>query len=333
MSDEVRTVSNYRFSDLPKIVDSAEEYRYCDDIWVVTCYFNSPGYQTKFNNFLKFESNFRKAGINLVTIECAFGNSDFALYESPNTLRIRSQDVMWQKERLINVAIAKLPQYVRKVAWVDCDILFSNPNWLVETSKLLEKYPVVQPFQTAIRLPQGCDRYCGQGEIWESFGYAINNAQDAIFKGDFQLHGHTGFAWAAQRNVVENNGLYDAFLSGSGDHFMAHAMCGDFVSYCYDNLPMSEQHKSHFLKWAKQFHCDVRGRVGWLPGEVLHLWHGDRVNRNYTQRAVELANFDFDPLLDLVTGNNGAWQWKSNKPRLHNWALEYFYQRKEDGDT
>src|ERR1051325_10609150 len=108
MSDDVRSVSNYRFSDLPKIIDGAEEYRYCDDIWVVTCYFNSSGYQTKLNNFHKFESRFRKAGINLVTIECAFGDSDFALDELPNTLRIRSQDIMWQKERLINVAIAKL---------------------------------------------------------------------------------------------------------------------------------------------------------------------------------------------------------------------------------
>ncbi len=44
MSDDVRPVSNYRFSDLPKIIDGAEEYKYCDDIWVVTCYFNSSRY-------------------------------------------------------------------------------------------------------------------------------------------------------------------------------------------------------------------------------------------------------------------------------------------------
>ena len=73
----------------------------------------------------------------------------------PSLLRIRSEHVLWQKERLINVALGHLPKHVKKVAWLDCDILFSNPNWLIETSELLDNYPIVQPFQTANRLPRG----------------------------------------------------------------------------------------------------------------------------------------------------------------------------------
>lgn len=333
MSEHEEPTSKEQFTDLPELIQGASAYSSFDDLWVITCYFNPSKYQTKFNNFCKFENSFRKSGINLITIECAFGDSDFELQEVPKILRIRSPHVLWQKERLINIAITKLPPYVRKVAWVDCDILFSNPDWLLETAALLNKYLAVQPFQTAIRLPQGHEQYVGRGELWKSFGYKVSKEPEVVFRGDFHQHGHTGFAWAAQRDLVEKHGLYDAFIGGSGDHFIAHAMCGDFSSACFNRLPLSIHQENHFLQWGKNFHNDVRGKISYSTGEVLHLWHGETENRNYVQRHVELTNFDFNPLLDLAIGDNGAWQWNTNKSNLHEWALKYFYYRKEDGET
>ena len=332
MSEE-ETPGDFYSAYVPEPVAGASDYNFCEDIGIITCYFNSPQYHTKLRNFLNFQKVFRKSGINLITVECAFGDSPFVLDQMPSLLRIRSEHVLWQKERLINVALGHLPKHVKKVAWLDCDILFSNPNWLIETSELLDNYPIVQPFQTAIRLPRGLERYEGSGEVWNSFGYEVTQNKEVVSKGDFHRHGHTGFAWAAGRDLLERHGLYDACISGSGDHFMAHAMCGDFSSACFDRLPMSVHQSAHFQKWGRSFYSDVQAKIGFLPGVVLHLWHGDSENRKYVKRHSELVQHEFNPTTDLEVGTEGAWHWKSNKPRLRQWAIDYFYERKEDGEN
>ncbi len=308
----------------------AAHYDRCDDLWVVTCYFNSNNFQTRRENYDRFADPIRKAGINLLTVECAFGDADFALPQRPDTLRLRSRDVMWQKERLINLAVARLPPNVRKVAWLDCDVLFSNPGWAVQTSALLDNAPIVQTFKTAIRLPQSHTAYSGLGEVWNGFAWVSEVVSD-VFEKDYGQHGHTGFGWAARRELLDRHGLYDACISGSGDHFMAHAMRGDLMMEC-EFCPTSPRLREHFAGWAKQFHADVAGQIRSTPGTVLHLWHGDTKDRAYSERHEELIRLNFDPVADLKLDGNGLWEWAGDKPRLRRWMSDYFESRKEDGD-
>ena len=151
---------------------------------------------------------------------------------------------------------------------------------------------------------------------------------------------------------------------------MAHAMCGDFESLCLKRLmgnhtssasfamkilgdsflrllnsirskrgcakaPLttsSNSRFSHFKRWGIDFYNDVRGRVVYTSGCVLHLWHGDPANRGYLQRNDELTKCNFNPFVDLEIGINGTWKWSSNNFQLHKWAKEYFAHRKEDGE-
>ena len=71
-------------------------------------------------------SSLLEAGINLITVECAFGAEPFELGPSPSVIQVRGRDVMGMKERLLNLAIERLPPHVTKVAWVDAD--FSAPQ-------------------------------------------------------------------------------------------------------------------------------------------------------------------------------------------------------------
>jgi hypothetical protein len=239
---------------------------------------------------------------------------------------------MWQKERLLNLALRHLPIHCTKVAWVDCDVLFERPDWAVQTSKLLDTFPVVQPFDRVIRLPRGRVSYQGDGDLWPGFASVYAKHPDLMLAGDFARHGHTGFAWAARRDLLERHGLYDACISGSGDHMMAHAFCGDWSSPCIDRiLGAGTAHRAHFTSWCRNLYKDVRARVGVAPGSLLHLWHGDMEHRRYVLRNRELASFDFDPQRDLRVGESGAWEWNSNKPALHEWAVSYYASRKEDG--
>lgn len=319
---------------MPTTIAAATAYERADDLWLLTSYFNSHGYRTKRQNYDRFRERIEASGLNLLTVECAFGPAAFELPPSPNVLRISARDLMWQKERLLNVAIAKLPTVCRKVAWLDGDILFARPDWAVETARLLDEFPVVQLFDRAIRLPRGHDAYHGEGDLWESFAAVSRRSPHLMLKGDFAAHGHTGFAWAARRDYLDRHGLYDACIAGSGDHMMAHALCGDWTSPCIQRIiGQNNRHRDYFAAWARRQYQDVRAKLGCVPGTVLHLWHGETADRRYVLRNQELAAFGFDPAADVRVGPTGCWEWASRKPRLHAWASDYFGHRCEDGNT
>jgi hypothetical protein len=308
-------------------------YQATDDLWIVTAYFNADGYQTKRRNYESFYRPIEQGGLHFSTVECAFGNRAFELGPSPNVLQVRGRDVMWQKERLLNFAIARLPERCRKVAWLDGDILFERADWAVEAARLLDKYPVVQLFDRAIRLPRGRTYFDGAGDVWEGFAAVYQKHPQLLLRGDFAAHGHTGFAWAARRDWLTKHGLYDACIAGSGDHMMAHALCGDWTSRCIERIIGSNNHhREFFAAWCKSLYRDIRACLGCVSGTILHLWHGDIGYRRYVRRNQELAGFGFDPAADLRPGESGCWEWNSDKPALHRWAREYFGQRLEDGE-
>jgi hypothetical protein len=220
------------------------------DMWVITTYYNPSSYKTKCENYYHFLAGIRQAGLPSLTVECAFGSTPFDLPAAPNILQIRANSVMWQKERLLNIAIAHLPDSCTKVAWVDCDILFENKDWAILTSKALDQYQVVQSFESAVRLPKGQLAYSGEGDLYPSFCAVRAGSPKSLYEG-YYSHGHTGFAWAARRDVLVRRGLYDACLTGSGDHLMAHAFCGDWESKCVvSTVGRHNSYRDHFIKWA-----------------------------------------------------------------------------------
>jgi hypothetical protein len=310
----------------------AETYNPAADVGVVACYFSSAGFATKRANFDRFVETLTRSRLEHVVVECAFGDAPFELTASERLVQVRARDVMWQKERLLNLAVARLPARCTTVAWLDADVLFTNADWARETSRLLDDVPIVQPYAQVVRLPRGRVVDDGCGERWPSFGAVYRSHPDRVLCGDFARHGHTGFAWAARRAVIERHGLYDACISGSGDHMMAHAFAGDWSSPCMDRiLRRGSAHHANFARWCKAIYPDVRARVGHVSGALLHLWHGETENRRYVLRNQELAAFDFDPERDLRVGPTGAWEWASAKPALHAWAVEYYPSRREDG--
>ncbi len=100
-------------------------------------------------------------------------------------LRLRGSGVMWQKERLLNIAAPTLPASCTKIAWLDNDVLFENPNWVQETSDALETSFVVQPFDWAVRLPQGVSKFDGRGETYESYANVFVNTPRIAQAGEF----------------------------------------------------------------------------------------------------------------------------------------------------
>ena len=348
----------------------AAAYAPCDDLWVVTTYYNPARYQTKRANYERFAAPIRAAGIPFVTIECAFGDEAFELGAGPNVIQVRGRDVMWMKERLINLAISQLPPHVTKIAWLDADILFENPAWAVRTAELLDRYPLTQPHDRVGRMVQAHLTVSGRSR--RGFACQIQRRPESA-----QLssagHGQPGIAWAARRDLIARHGLYDAAILDGGDELFAHAAGGGLNSRCVRGIacaslqhrpflvdkglnrvlripwprPLAEWYLSrptappiaaddepffaHYLRWAQPFAADVAGQIGCVPGMALHLWHGAPINRQYGSRNNVLRRHQFDPTADLKLNEAGLWEWASAKPNLHEDVGAYFISRREDG--
>jgi hypothetical protein len=306
-----------------------------DDLWGITCYFNPCRYKTKRQNFELFMEGMEAVGANVLVVELAFGDEEFELPEGDRVLRLRGTGVMWQKERLLNIAAATLPASCRKVAWLDCDVLFENPDWFRQTSAALDDYVVVQPFSSAVRLLRGELADVGAaGDRYLSYAQVFSKNPLLARTGEFVHHGHTGFAWAARRELFEQCGLYDVCLTGSGDHLMAHGFAGGMMnSPCMARMIRGQQHYlRHFYTWATKARDLVGGRLGVVPGKLLHLWHGDVVDRRYSEMNEQFGTFDFQPERHLRFDEQGLWEWNEAPESLQQWASDFFALRREDGD-
>lgn len=305
------------------------------DTWIVTAYFNPCRYVTKRANFDLFADGLRLTTRNLLVIELALGGAAFELGEVEHHVRVRANGVMWQRERLVNLANTCLPPGCTKVAWVDCDLLFEDSEWLDKTSAALDHHAVVQPFSRCLLLQRGVRAMStsaeGVAQMWESAAAAFARDPSLLRERTFRSHGHTGFGWAARRELLDACGLYDACLTGSADHLMAHAFSGTLDSGCVPRILGAGAHAGHFTKWAAKADCVVESRMGHVPGRVFHLWHGACADRRYHERNQEFQTFEFDPIRHLRRDQDGLWDWGDAPAAVRTWAMEMFASRNEDG--
>ena len=282
-------------------IQPAAIYRNPGDICVILCLFNVGQRQEKLRNFTFCHSLLRMSGIPLIVVECAFGDDPWILDPSAEVMQLRTSATLWQKERLINCGLARVPDRCTKVAWIDADILFENSDWAVRASELLDDLAVVQLADRIVRPLRGRRSYAGSGQGWGSFAAVYMEHPNAMVLGAIDRHGHTGFGWAARRSVLDQAGLYDACITGGGDHVMAHVFCGDWESPCLTRMTGPDTlWYHHAVAWAKNVYPVVRARLGVVEGAALHLWHGDLASRQYDLRYEALRNARFDPNQDLA---------------------------------
>jgi hypothetical protein len=306
-------------------------------LWAVTAYFNPCGYRSRLANFRAFRARLE---VPLVAVELAYGGrAELGPGDADVLVRVPGQDVLWQKERLLNVGLGALPESCDAVAWLDCDVVFAAPGWARRVLEALDVSPVVQPFSTMYDLPRGMgpdDTARCPGErarISLAAGMASGRLPLDIFStqgASMRLRYSPGHAWAARRSILRAHGLYDAFVMGGGDKVMAAAFFGlaRASARAYD---LTEARARHYLEWALPLGECVRGQVGFADLVLYHLWHGDPDRRAYGDRYRGFERFDFDPAKDIRLAAGGAWSWSSDKPEMHAHVRRYFAQRHEDG--
>jgi len=303
-------------------------------LWAVTTLFNPARWQSRLRNYRTFR---RHLGLPLLAVELSF-DGQFELQEGDAERLVRHTrgDVMWQKERLLNLAWDKLPPHCTQVVWVDCDVLFTDPHWGARLSEKLRTHEVVHPFHTVRHLPPGHDggdphAYAG-GHICTQISRIADPAHARSWADDdHRLDGKPapGMVWAARREWIERVRLPDGFVAGGGDTAWCSALENDPSRIINRYRPNEAQQRS-YLAWARHAQRELTTRLGSLEGDVLHLWHGDLSKRQSLGRQYALAASGFDPAVDLVAERDEAWRWRDPHCAAARFLREYFRSRQED---
>lgn len=312
-----------RLAELPDVTRYVQyqppgERAWLGDTAVMCCYFNPCGYRRPAANLLRFIREVQPHA-PLYIIEAAYQDAPFLLPPADHVIQLRTGHPMFHKENLLNLLAQEVPARFTKLAWVDADITFLNPDWLHMTSQALEKDKVVQLFDTCVSM----DKH-GLPAV-QSMSLAEGFLQGLV-KGVAWKGFHPGFAWAAQRDLWHKlGGLWDKSMWGSGDVWTAGAVLGDHMHDMVGE-PNKRFHDILWHAWATVVSSWTGATMGCVPGEVWHHWHGERKHRGYTSRRLTMPTFDLSLIRKDAVG-----LWQVEDKAWQAWCWDYFRGRNEDG--
>jgi hypothetical protein len=267
----------------------------------------------------------REKHIKLYFVELAYGDQEFHVTDKRNKrhLQLRGTTPLWHKENMSNIGIRKLlPPGWKAVAWVDADIEFENSTWALDTLKVLNGYKdIVQPFSHCVDM----DKYGAAMGIYPSFGFQYSKKRPY---GGTQINmWHPGYAWACTRKAYESmGGLYEVSILGAGDHNMSFSFLGKGTSSV--NEAATDGYKESivaFEEGAKHL------RLGYVPGVILHHFHGLKKNRKYMERWHILIDNAYDPYLHITKNKDGLLVPTAVcPPKILEDIMKYFKERNED---
>jgi hypothetical protein len=282
------------------IIESLNKNILIDDtLHIITVISNICEFRRRWDLMKLFISRIEKLqNVKLYIVELAYGNQDFHITSAYNSshLQLRTEYALWHKENMINLGIQKLlPDDWKAVAWIDGDIEFENPNWVIDTLKVLTEFDVVQLFTTCFDL----DEKQIPMSIWQSFGYKYCHGEKFNHIRGIN-YWHTGYAWACTKDYYKKiNGLYDKSILGSGDYIMSQ---GYFAKTAFGHNSLINFQKS-IESYISNF---TNIKIGYIPTNIKHYFHGSKINRKYIERNTILIKYKFDPYKHLQYDEQGV---------------------------
>lgn len=279
------------------------------------------------------------AGVNLITVELAFGQRDFGVTDCSDVLhlQIRSHEEFWHKENLINLGIAhgrKLFPEADTVAWIDADCRPARMprDWFEETWHELQHYKIVQMWELLQPLDYNYLPVCTPNPSFMSNYIKFGTAYPKPTHGYPRQWGSPGLAWAANLSALDEiGGIPDVAILGAGDWYLAHMLISDL------KIPNMNKYSSGYRDYwhHKQKLCDrwIKRDVGFVRGMVYHDWHGKISNRGYNTRENILIEGQYDPRYDIKRDHQGLIQMETHDLRqimMYDRIRSYFRFRSED---
>lgn len=325
--------------------------------YVITVLSNPIRYRRRYELYWRFAEMCKQAGVNLITVEQAFGNRQFMVTEpnNPYHLQLRSMEELWHKENMVNLGVKHACSIatdgVREVAWVDADCRSTRSprDWFEETWHQLQHYEFVQMWENMIDLdvnfnPVGPSqpsfmanyikygtpnpeefRKMQKGGTNDGYPFGDSTKRSMIF-------GRPGLAWAANLDAFNKvGGLIDFAILGAGDWYMAHGLVGSLEKARSEYA--EGPYMSKMLNWQAKAERWIKRDVGYVPGTVYHDWHGQKANRYYGTRGKILSQCQYNPDTDIKYDAFGMIQletWDERQMNLRDKLRAYNRARSDD---
>jgi hypothetical protein len=315
-----------------------------DGFYVVTMISNPVRFKTRYRLYDDFAQHMTDSGAKLVTVEIAHGDRKHQLTSAnnPNHIQLQTYDELWHKEAALNLAVSRLPKDWQYVAWIDADVKFLREDWALETVHQLQNHKVVQMWQTAHALGPGYETT--NDTTIKSFGYCYATGQPRPTWDDngkpypYAPYHHPGFAWAMRRESWDAlGGLLDFCILGASDYHMANGLVGRANETLSWNKQQREgyhpNYKGMIMAWQDRAELYIKRDLGYVPGTILHHWHGASKNRKYNERWKVLVEHKFDPITDLKRDWQGLYQLNPLKWGLRDAIRKYNRDRDEDNTS
>lgn len=326
---------------------------------VIAVIVNPCRYKSRYDLYRAFEAHMIESGVRLHTVELAYGERPFEILGHSSLVDytgLRTESELWHKENLINIGISRLPRDWKYVAWIDADIHFGRGSWAQETLHQLQHYAFVQPWSHAQDLGvnyEPLDRHASFAYCYRQHAqlpaadvklrtasglpYGPPPAPSGPVTPTFPATGvynwHPGFAWAATRPAIDAvGGLIDWSILGASDHHMAKALVGRVREATPKDL--TPQYYAGLDRWQALAEKSIRRNIGYVPGTIIHYWHGEKTKRRYWDRWQILYTNRYDPTHDIKRDWQGVYQLDddgtSRAISLRDEIRAYFRERQED---
>jgi hypothetical protein len=260
-------------------------------------------------NYLYTINQFQLKKLPFFTLELVFKDRS---PEIPNAFHVYCDSFIFHKERMCRVLETKIPSKYKKLLFVDSDVIFLNPDWYTDVSKLLDTHDVVQPFETC---------------YWLDLTYTnITLSRKTVLfmkEKEWNYNYHPGFAWAFRREWYRKVGFFDWALSGSGDTLSSAGWMSKQFPKIFKSLPLS------LKKVYSDFTSKPLPRITYYKGgEINHLYHGSKTNRQYVDRH-KMIEFNQDIRTLITINKDGMYEW-IDKAKWNPLFLGYFQNRIDD---
>ena len=303
-------------------------------LYIITTFYNPAGYSRRVQLHQEFCSRLASNPlVVIITVECAFEDKPFQVTlpnRIPYNIQIRSQNRLWLKECLMNIALEHLKHNYtflwrcKYVACVDDDIEFSDSLFLNKLEESLQKYSIVQMFNQAYFLDINQQLL----ETFISLGYYYVEQNLQYKPGQY---GHPGYAWATTKdNILAMGEFYDKGILGNGDKHMAAAFMGKYEDGFYKGFQVSKGYIESLKEWQDKIMPIFKQNFGYVDMEIRHHWHGSKDDRQYIHRWKLLMDYQYDPYKDLIKDEGGLYRLKDEKKEFEAMIIKIFEGRRED---
>ena len=297
------------------------------DIAIVMATFNPVGYTRTIQNLCTAVRQFGHLPVFIVemcyanakprlTIDMMGGRSSGA-----TLIPVRSNSVMFHKENLWQIAANKISSRYTKLVFMDGDIIVDDPFvWISRVSAMLDTHNVLQPF-SHIKFSEP-----------KHFVRTVYSVQPLLVASSFvrqvpfdyfMAYPSPGYGIAVQRKWLNQiGGLITHAVVGAGDLMMLGSLVApEHVknSLAYQKSPFAHNDVERFMTNVK------KSKVGFVPHEGLHLFHGSKENRQYGSRHEIMQDLQEH---DLYTNSHGVLEFRDS--RWSDAMLRYFKGRRED---